>query len=385
MDKKILVLGGGIGGIRTARELSKKIGNEDGIDLAKILVFEKEKKSLFAPSLTRMMVGERESEQIQDDLTNIQLGGIEVVFGEVESVDPKNVTVTSGGETYRGDYMVISLGVEQADIHELDKVGHNFYTVKGATSFYDSLKDFDGGKIAVVVSSLPFKSPVAPYEAAMLIDNYLREKGIRDKAEISLYTPESEPMTFAGKDISASVRKLMESKGIHYKPEHELSETGENSLKFSTTDGEVVDKEFDLLAYTPNHLCPAVIREAGLTGETGWVDVDQYTLQTSYENVYAIGDITTISLGDNNFLPKAGVFAQYQANTVAHNIARQLQGKKPDKSFTAEGKYILDQGEGKASKVGGNFYSSQIDISENSVINHWVKILQEKSWFVKYF
>ncbi len=383
--KTILVLGGGIGGIRTARELSKKIGNEDGIDLAKILVFEKQKKSLFAPSLTWMMVGKRESEQIQDDLTNIQLGGIEVVFGDIESVDPDNITVTSNGKSYSGDYMVVSLGADQTDIHEMSKLGHNYYTVEGAKSFYNDLKNFKGGKIAIVVSSLPYKSPVAPYEAAMLIDEYLREQGLREKTEISLYTPEVEPMTFAGKEISLRVSELMKSKGIDYFPEHKLDEADKNHLTFSTPDNQEVKKEYDLMAYTPKHVCPAVIREAGMTGETGWVEVNHQTLQTPFENVYAIGDITTIPLSGTESLPKAGVFAQYQANTVAHNITRQMHGKQPDKVFTAEGKYILDQGNGKATKVGGNFYSSELDIKETSAVNHWVKILQEKTWFVKHF
>ncbi len=383
--KTVLVLGGGIGGIRTARELSKKIGNEDGINLAKILVFEKEKKSLFAPSLTWMMVGKRETAQIQDDLTNTELGGIEVIFGEIESVDPENVSITSNGKTYNGDYMVVSLGAGQTDIHGLGDLGHNFYTVEGASSFYEDLKNFNGGRIAVVVSSLPHKSPVAPYEAAMLIDGYLREKGLRDRSEISLYTPEKRPMAFAGDEISDSVRRLMESKEILYHPEYELTSADENHLTFSTQESETMKAEFDLLAYTPKHIVPKVVQEAGLTGETGWVKVDSQNMQTAFENVYAIGDITTIPLSENNSLPKAGVFAQYQGNTVAHNIARKIHGKKPDKTFTAEGKYILEQGNGKASRVGGNFYSSQIDIKETSAIQHWVKILQEKTWFAKHF
>ena len=383
--KTILVLGGGIGGIRTARELSKKIGNEDGINLAKILVFEKQQKSLFAPSLTWMMVGKRESEQIQDDLTNIQLGGIEVVFGEVEAVDPENITVTSGGKTYNGDFMVVSLGADQTDIYDLSNLGHNYYTVDGASSFYNDLKDFKGGKIAIVVSSLPYKSPVAPYEAAMLIDNYLRDHGLREKTELSLYTPEAEPMTFAGQEISERVHQLMKSKEIYYHPGYKLNNTEDGRLTFSAPDNQETQVEFDLLAYTPKHVCPAVIRDAGMAGETGWIQVNHQTLQTRFENVYAIGDITTIPLSGNESLPKAGVFAQYQANTVAHNITRQMHGKKPDKAFTAQGKYILDQGNGKATKVRGNFYSSDIDIKDTSAINHWVKILQEKTWFAKHF
>lgn len=383
--KTVLVLGGGIGGVRVARELNKLIGNENGITLSKILIFEKEKTSLFAPSLTKMMIGKRDAAQIQDDLSKVALGGIEVVFGNVDSVDPENITVTSGGQTYKGDYMVVSLGTEQHDVHNLSKTGHNFYTSEGAAAFYEQLKTFKGGKLAVVVSSLPYKSPVAPYESAMLIEQYLREHKLRDKTEISVYSPERAPMQFAGEKISEDVRRIMKERGIEYKPLHQLTKAENGTLTFTNEKGDVVTTETDMLAYTPEHRCPSVIREAGMTGESGWVEADPQTLQTKFDKVYAIGDITKIQLKDDDQLPKAGVFAQYQALTVAHNIVRQMHGKQPDKVFTAEGKYIMDQGDGKATRVGGNFYTSSLDIKETSAISHWVKILQEKSWFAGHF
>lgn len=384
MKPTILVLGGGIGGISVARELSRKIGNEDGINLARILVFEKEKRSLFAPSLTWMMVGKREENQIYGDLSNVELGGIEVIHGEIESIDPENRTVTSNNTEYKGDYMVISLGTELTDTHNLSRYGHNFYSADGASSFYEDLKQFDGGKIAVVVSSLPHKSPVAPYEAALLIDNFIREKEIRHKTSITLFTPETEPMDFASKEISNKVRRLMKDKGINYKPEHELISTGKNSLTFSSAEGDIVDATFDLLAFTPQHTCPDIIQEAGLTGDSGWVEVDTETMQTAHDDVYAIGDIISLPIGDGKTLPMAGVFAQYQADTVAHNIARKLRGKKPDKTFEPKGSYILDQGD-KASKVGGRFDSEDLNIKTSSMIRHWEKVIKEKSWFLKNF
>lgn len=384
MIPTILVLGGGLAGIRTARELSRNIGNEDGIDLARILVFEQNKRSLFAPSLTWMMVGKREEKQIHGDLSNIEFGGIEVIYGEIESIDPENLTVVSGSTEYKGDFMVISLGTELTDSHDLSRYGHNFYTASGASSFYDGLKQFRSGKIAVVVSSLPHKSPVAPYEAALLIDEFIREKKIRSKTGITLYTPETEPMEFAGNTISDKVRRLMKEHGINYKPEHKLISTGKSNLTFSTADHNTADTAFDLLAFTPKHVCPDVIREAGLTGRSGWIEVDKQTLQTSYDKVYAIGDVISMPVGEGKILPKAGVFAQYQADTVAHNIARILRGKKPDKTFETKGSYILDQGD-KASKVGGSFDSEDLNIKTSSVLRHWEKVLTEKTWFLKNF
>lgn len=385
MNETILVLGGGIGGINTAKELSKKIGNEGEINLAKILVFEKEKKNVYAPSLTWLMVGEREKKQIFRDTRDIEVGGIEVIFGEIEAVDPGNISVTINGEIYKGDYMVVALGVKQTSEHNLNKSGHNFYTLDGATAFHEQLKNFKGGKIAILVPSLPFKSPVAPYEAAMLVENYIREKGLRERTKITLYTPESGPMEFAGREISENVRKLMESKGVEYMPKHQLESAGDRTLNFTIDSGESKTVDFDLLAYTPKHQCPSVIKEAGLVGESGWIEPDRETLETSYPNVYAIGDITTIPLESGKTLPKAGVFAQYQAKTVAHNIAREIAGKSPNKKFEGQGKYILELGGKEAGHVSGDFYSSDLDMKKPSMIRHWEKVLFEKSWFIKNF
>ncbi|MEX2603283.1 MAG: FAD/NAD(P)-binding oxidoreductase, partial [Gracilimonas sp.] len=264
MSKTILVLGGGIGGINTAKELSKKIGNEEGINLANILVFEREEKNVYQPSLTWLMVGKRKEEQLYRDTKDIEVGGIEVVFGDIEKADPQNLSVSVNGKTYKGDYMVVSLGIEEGDDHGLSEAGHNFYSLDGANEFYEDLKDFKGGKIVITVPSLPFKSPVAPYEAAMLVEDYIREKGLRDETEICLYTPESEPMGFAGEEISDNVMKLMAERGIHYMAGFELSSASGKTLTFKDSSGESKTVEFDLMAFTPKHKCPTVIEETGL-------------------------------------------------------------------------------------------------------------------------
>jgi sulfide:quinone oxidoreductase len=385
MGKTILVLGGGIGGINTAKELNRKIGNEDGINLARILVFEKDEKNVFGPSLTWLMVGKREMEEVYRDTKDAEIGGLEIILGDIESVDPENISVTSGGKKYEGDYMVVSLGVEQSSEYNLGLSGHNFYTLEGAASFYDNLKEFKGGKITIVVPSLPYKSPVAPYEATMLVENYIREHGLRDKTEIALYTPESEPMPFAGKEISVNVKQLMESKGVQYNPNHQLVSGSDKTLVFKTDSEARKEVDFSLMAYTPKHDCPAVIKETGLVGESGWIEVNRKTMETDFPNVYAIGDITAIRLDSGETLPKAGVFAQYQGHIVAHNIARDISGKSADESFEGEGEYILELGGDKAQKVKGNFYEADVDAKKSSMIRHWEKVLFEKSWFIKNF
>ena len=389
MRKTILVLGAGTGGIIAAKELSKEVDEE--VTPVKILIFEKEEKNVFAPSLLWLMVGKRKTKQIHRNTRNIVDAVINVVIGEIEKVDPEHISVTVNGQEYKGDYMVVSLGVEQTSEYNLNTYGYDFYTLDGAARFNTQLKNFKGGKIAILVSSLPFKCPAAPYEAAMLIESYIRSKDLSSKTEIALYSPEPGPMPVAGKEISGAVRQMIEAKGIKYFPDHQLISASEKTLTFqnmASGQASVQTVEYDLLAYTPKHQCPAVVKESALAGKSGWIEVDRHTMETNFPNVYAIGDITFIPLEMGKALPKAGVFAHYQAKTVAHNLARILAGKPADKTFNGDGQCFLESGNGKAGYAGGNFYGSPLPVvkmKNPGYFWHWIKIWFEKYWFFKYF
>lgn len=201
MDKTILVLGAGTGGIIAAKELSKRVKGK-----ARILLFEKEVKNVFAPSLLWLMVGKRKPEQIYRNTQKIAAPGLEVIIGNIEKINPEQISVLVNDREYHGDYMVVSLGTEQFADYNLNRYGCDFYTLDGAAKFNEQLLEFKGGRIAVLVSSLPFKCPAAPYEAAMLIEDFIRKKGLCDKTELLLYVPEPGPMRVAGIGLSNAVR-----------------------------------------------------------------------------------------------------------------------------------------------------------------------------------
>ncbi|MBS3915618.1 MAG: NAD(P)/FAD-dependent oxidoreductase [Bacteroidetes bacterium] len=383
-EETILILGAGTGGIAAAHELSKKFGKKHGSRPVKIILFEKEENNVFAPSLLWLMVGKRKPKQIYRKTSKLAGHGIELVTGNIEKIDPANISVTTNGKTYQGSYMIVSLGVNQAPECELNLWGHDFYSLEGASNFHDAIRNFKGGKIAILVPSLPFKCPAAPYEAAMLVEAFIRKEKLREKTEISLYSPESGPLPVAGKQLSDGVRQIMGMKGIQYHSDHQLMSATERTLTFSN--GSTF--EYDLLAYTPKHSCPSVISETALIGKSGWIEVNGSTMETNFQNVYAIGDNTFIPLHVGKPLPKAGVFAHKQAITVAQNISKKISGEKPDKTFNGEGQCFLELGDGKAGYAGGNFYAfpaPEVKMKSPGFLWHWVKIWFEKYWFYKHF
>jgi len=378
--KTILILGGGVGGVVAANELRKKIGKEH-----KIIVFDKEPEHVFAPSLLWLMIGQREAGKIKRPLNVLERKDIEFVNGEIEQVNPAGKSVVVNGKTYEGDYMVISLGTRYVKPPQLKEAGHNFYCLKGAGSLRDALQAFRGGKVVVLVPYLPFKCPAAPYEAAMLLEYFFKKNKLREKVELELYTPEPGPMGVAGKELSAAVRQLVESRGIKFFPEHQFTGISENKLEFENG----LKTGFDLLAYVPKHECPAVIKNTDLVGQSGWVVLkNRQTMETKHEGVFAIGDITGIPLAVGKPLPKAGVFAHFQAEAVANNIAVEINGKGRKKTFTGNGECFIEMGDGKAGFARGNFYHEplpEVKMFKPGIHWHAGKVLFEKDFLHRWF
>ena len=177
---------------------------------------------------------------------------------------------------------------------------------------------------------------------------------------------------------------MVEGKGIGYFPSHQIAKVEPGMLHFA--DGK--SAAFDLLLYVPPHRVPAVVKEAGLTAESGWIAVDRATLETKFPNVYAIGDVTAIPLKMGKPLPKAGVFAHGQAETVAKNLARAWTGSGAAARFDGYGMCFIETGGGAAGMGSGNFYAEpapELNLRFPSPIWHLGKILYEKYWLWRRF
>jgi sulfide:quinone oxidoreductase len=381
--KTVLVLGGGVGGLVTVNELRKQLPQPH-----RVVVIERSTTHLFYPSLLWLMIGQRKPQAISRQLDTLTQKGIEVVQGEITALAPETHTIKVDGQQFTGDYLVVSLGAELAPemVPGLSQAGYNLYTLEGMQNLYQAASEFKAGKLALVVASIPYKCPAAPYEAAMLLEYYIRKRKIRDQVNFDLYAGEPGPMGVAGPEVSAAVREMVEKKDIHYYPDQYITRVDPQAhqLHFASD----LTTSYDLLAFVPPHRVPRLAIEAGLAREGAWVPVDRYTLETRYPGVYAIGDITGIPLAIGKPLPKAGVFAHGQAEVVAHNIAVAITGKGEPGRFEGHGECFVEMGDGKAGFARGNFYAEPApSVKMYTPGPHWhaAKVLFEKDWLRRWF
>lgn len=373
--QRILVLGGGTGGQVVATRLKKKLG-----DRADVTIVERSAAFTFAPSLLWLMVGERSPRAITRDYSGLTRRGINLVHATATRIDTDAATVETDAGALPYDHLVVSLGaaLDPGRTPGLAEHSYHPYDLTSAERLRDALRDFHGGRVAVAIASLPYKCPAAPYETAMLIDGYLRDRGIRGDSRIDVYTPEPLPLPVAGPHAGYSVAAELAARGIGFNPRLQLQSVGEHELKFEATSA-----PFDLAVVIPPHRVPQVVAESSLAGPNGWIPVDRSTLRARPANVYAIGDNVAIPLENGMVLPKAGVFAHGEAEVVAQNIARRIQGDLREDSFDGHGTCFLETGRGKSGLARGDFFASpvpQVAMYRPRRAWHGAKIAFEQYW-----
>lgn len=379
----MLVLGGGVGGLVAANRLRQWLPHRH-----RIILVDRAPRHLFQPSLLWLAVGQREPDRIHRPLARLRSKGIEVLISEIRSINPNARSIEIDGNALQSDALIVSLGAELAPelVPGLESAGHNLFTLEGATTLREALRAFRGGRVVLLTATPAYKCPAAPYEAAMLIEATLRHRGIRARAQLDFYAAEPGPMGVAGPQVSSAVRQLVESKGIGYYPEHQVTVVDVAGRRITFGNGASTD--YDLLVYVPPHRAPAVVRDAGLTSGSGWIPVDRHTFETRFPSVCAIGDVTTVPLAMGKPLPKAGVFAHGEAEVVAANLAHDWTGRGVRRTFDGQGECFLETGDGRAGLGAGNFYGEptpQIVLRAPSRWWHWAKVLFEKRWLSQWF
>jgi sulfide:quinone oxidoreductase len=259
-----------------ARRLRRHLGHAH-----RVVLVERDDTYRYAPSYLWVMTGARWPEQVSRDLRRLRRHGIELLTADVLELDVTHRRVKTSEAEVGFDYLVVALGAQLTPeaIPGFSEAAHSVYTLDGAIKTREALRDFEGGRVAVLVSRLPYKCPAAPYETAFLIEALLRARGLRDRTSVDVYTPEPFPMPTAGAEIGQALQVMLDEHDIGFHPGQHVESVDPVSRKVAFADGSQVP--MDLLVGVPPHQVPDVVRASELAGESGFIPVDASSLATS--------------------------------------------------------------------------------------------------------
>jgi sulfide:quinone oxidoreductase len=361
--KRILILGAGFGGLTAANFLQKKLSSLSTSAEYQISIIDQ--KNYFMMGLVNLWIlsGIRTLDDSKIDLNRLRNKGIVYLNNKITEIDLASKAVKITGSLtpeIKYDYLIIALGTEYA-IDEVDGFlengGFNLYDTEQVPKLREKLLSLEKGRVAICISSIPYKCPPAPYEASLLINDILVKNGTRGSIDIDIYTPAPITLPVAGAKVSQDVLNLLDNNHVNFHPLYKIR-TVLNMEKIEFENGNLIN--YDVLIGILPHKVPYVVRNSGLVKQgQKWINVDKFTLKTDFENVFAIGDVTEIKVNENVAIPKAGVFAEAQAKVVSQQIVDDIVNDKNKLSpprFDGKGFCFMEVGNEKAGYINADFY-----------------------------
>jgi sulfide:quinone oxidoreductase len=344
VQARIVILGAGFGGLELATVLSEALGDDAGVTL-----IDENDAFLFGYSKLEVMFGRAALGEVRIPYAGFSKPGVRFVRETITAIDPEARRVTTDAGVHEADVLVVALGAD----YDFDATpglaegGSEFYSAGGAERVRGLLPAFTRGRAIVGVCGAPFKCPPAPSEAALLLHDYLSERGFRDDCEISLVMPFSTPVP-PSPDTSAALLAAFAERGIEFVAGHRVSSLDPARRVAVLDDG--AELPYDLFLAVPKHRAPGVVLASGMA-EDGYVPVSSRTLETRFPGVYAVGDVATVGV------PKAGVFSEGAARIVAASLVAQLQGSEQPAPYDGRGSCYVEFGGGNVGRVDVDFLS----------------------------
>ena len=318
---RIVVLGGGSGGLVAATQLARTLGTRHEVTLV-----DRRSEHIFMPAFLFLMVGARRPQDITRKLKRLERHNVKVLQAEIQGIDPQRqeVILESGPLAY--DHLIISLGLRTAPelLPGFTEAAEHSWELDAALSLQKTLRSFEKGRILVGIPSGPYRCPPAPYEAQWMLDSYFKERGLRDQIEIEFFTTSAEP---TGEERTPKVWMDAQSKKRGIKQHYSFTAQSIDPEQRSVKGLYGVELPYDLLFMVPPHEPARVLVDSGLAETRNGIRVDYDTMATRWSNIHAIGDCADMPVS------KSGGVAHQQAEVVAHNLAVELTGEGEPKTL----------------------------------------------------
>lgn len=369
---KVLILGGGFGGVVAAERLAALLSDDHQITLVA-----RSRNFVFYPALVRLAFRKCQKEDVLFDLRQTMLSRrINFVEAEVAHVDPFERKVTIAHGEVEGklpyDYLIFALGRRLATekITGFYEHAHHLLNVDKAIKFGNAISVFREGR--VVLGQCPgARLPVPVFESAFALSNVLKDKSKRERTRITVVTPSTLEAELGDVAAADALKKAFDDRQIELLTNFGIASLTRNAA--TTKSGETTD--FDLLMLVPPFRGSSAATYMGVTNDEGYVNVNLNMRVVGNDRIYAVGDCV-------NFVgPKMGHMAIRQAEVAATNLAAEIEGREPLAHYSHEMRFVIDE-------VGGNnglYVHKDIPGDEPATVKQgrfwsWAKRAQQTRW-----
>jgi len=347
--KRIVILGAGTGGTIMANRLRRRL---DPAFWA-ITIIDRDNEHCYQPGFLFIPFGFYTKKDIVKPRSKFLPKTVELIISEVDRIDPaKSEVIFKDGSALNYDYLVVATGAEIVPSETPGMLDgwrdtiFDFYTADGATALAEKLRTFPGGRIVIHVNETPIKCPVAPLEFAFFCDWCLRRHHRRDAIELVYVTPL--PGAFTKPVASKTLGALLDEKRVTMVADFNAERIDAAARKIVGYDGREVP--YDLLITVPTNMGSEVIERSGMGDEFRFLPTDPKTLRSKkYENVFAIGDATDLPTS------KAGSVAHFEAEILAENMVRAIEGKPLEPAFDGHSNCFVESGRRQAILIDFNY------------------------------
>jgi len=333
MANHILIVGGGVGGTMLANQLVGKLYPEILRDQVRITLLSNSPDHYYKPAFMYVAFNQFFKEELKRPERSLLRPEIDFQVQEVTRFDFAGQTLhTRSGKRFGYDFLVIATGCVPAPerIEGLQQGGDHFYQYEPARQLAQRLARIEKGRIFITVSfpqtpNVPHQCGIAPVETTLMLDDYLRRRGVRDKVEIIYTYPTTAQLLrnclFLQRPTGEILPGIFAQKNIQFQRGFTLGKVDPDQRIAYSEEGDA--QPYDILMATPPIHAVDAVRESGASqaaNQEGWLPTNHETLQVyGLDGVYVIGDTVDLPVS------KAGGACHNQAPVIADNIAGEIR------------------------------------------------------------
>jgi len=340
--RTVLILGAGFAGLELATRLSEEVPDE--VD---ITIVDSSDAFVFGFSKLDLMFGRASLKEVRLPYATFSKPSVRFVQETITGIDPERRRVTTSASQYEPDILVVALGadLDPAATPGLVEEASEYYSVEGAEKVSRLLSSFGGGDVIIGVLGPFFKCPAAPFETAVMMHDFLERRKLRSSSTIKVVSPMPRPIPISA-DASEGILNALRERDIGWWPETKTTSLDPATKMATLADGR--SEPYDLFLGVPVHRAPRVVEDSGLV-EDGWIPVDLATFATRFENVYAVGDVTSAPV------PRVGAIAEGEARTLADVLIRQIRGGDAPAPYAGIATCYIEMGGSRVARFEANF------------------------------